>query len=69
MRRLELERARKKQLEVKIPDMITVSELASRLKVTATQVIKTLIPLGIMATINEEIDFDNCDTCCIEYRR
>ncbi len=58
MRRLELERARKKQLEVKIPDMITVSELASRLKVTAAQVIKTLFPLGVMAAINEEIDFD-----------
>lgn len=58
MRRLELERARKKQLEVKIPDMITVSELAVRLKATAAQVIKTLFSLGVMATINEEIDFD-----------
>ena len=40
MRRLELERARKQQLKVKIPDSIIVGELASRLKVTAAQVIK-----------------------------
>lgn len=58
MRRLELERARKQQLKVLIPDVILVSELASRLKVTATDVIKKLMGLGIMATINQEIDFD-----------
>ena len=58
LRRLELERARKRQLHVRIPDAITVGELASRLKVTATEVIKKLMMLGVMATINEEIDFD-----------
>lgn len=58
IRRLELERARKQQLKVMIPDNIIVSELAARLKVTATEVIKKLMMLGIMATINEEIDFD-----------
>jgi translation initiation factor IF-2 len=58
LRRLELERARKQQLKVMIPDTIVVSELASRLKVTATEVIKKLMGLGVMATINEEIDFD-----------
>ncbi len=58
LKRLELERARKQQLKVMIPDVITVSELAARLKVTATEVIKKLMGLGIMATINQEIDFD-----------
>ncbi|MBQ9982861.1 MAG: translation initiation factor IF-2 N-terminal domain-containing protein, partial [Oscillospiraceae bacterium] len=58
LRRLELERARKQQLKVLIPDIIVVSELASRLKVTATEVIKKLMGLGVMATINQEIDFD-----------
>ncbi len=56
--RLELERARKQQLKVKIPDNITVSELAARLKVTASKVIGKLMGLGVMASINEEIDFD-----------
>lgn len=58
LRRLELERARKQQLKVLIPDEIVVSELASRLKVTATDVIKKLMGLGVMASINEVIDFD-----------
>ncbi|MBR4096112.1 MAG: translation initiation factor IF-2 [Oscillospiraceae bacterium] len=58
LRRLELERARKQQLKVLIPDEIVVSELASRLKVTATEVIKKLMQLGEMCTINQVIDFD-----------
>ncbi len=58
LKRLELERARKQQLKVSISDEITVSELASRLKVVATEVIKKLMGLGIMASINEVIDFD-----------
>lgn len=58
LRRLELERARKQQLKVHIPDEIVVSELASRLKVTATEVIKKLMQLGEMCTINQVIDFD-----------
>ncbi|MDR0991931.1 MAG: translation initiation factor IF-2 [Ruminococcus sp.] len=58
MRRLELERARKQQLRVHIPDEIVVSELAARLKVNVTQVIKQLIKVGVMASMNEVIDFD-----------
>ena len=58
LKRLELERARKQQLKVQIPDEIVVSELASRLKVTATEVIKKLFNLGVMANLNETIDFD-----------
>ena len=58
LRRLELERARKQQLKVLIPDSIVVSELASRLKVTVSEVIKKLMGLGVMAGINQEIDFD-----------
>ena len=62
LKRLELERARKQQLKVQIPDEIVVSELATRLKVTATEVIKKLFLLGVMANLNETIDFD---TACI----
>ncbi len=58
LQRLELERARKLKLKVKIPDEISVSELAARLKVVATEVIKKLMGLGIFASINEVIDFD-----------
>lgn len=58
LRRLELERARKQQLKVLIPDEIVVSELAMRLKVTASEVIKKLMGLGVMCSINETVDFD-----------
>ncbi|MCH5208026.1 MAG: translation initiation factor IF-2 [Oscillospiraceae bacterium] len=58
LKRLELERARKQQLKVQIPDEIVVGELATRLKVTASEVIKRLFGLGVMANINETIDFD-----------
>lgn len=58
LKRLELERARKQQLKVMIPESITVGELAARLKATATDVIKKLMNLGVMAAINQEIDFD-----------
>ncbi len=58
LKRLELERARKQQLKVLIPDEIVVSELAQRLKVNAAEVIKKLMGLGEMCTINQTIDFD-----------
>ncbi|MGN0633131.1 MAG: translation initiation factor IF-2 [Oscillospiraceae bacterium] len=58
LRRLELERARKQQLKVLIPDEIVVSELASRLKVAAAEVIKKLMGLGVMASVNQTVDFD-----------
>ena len=62
LKRLEFEKARKKQLEIQVPDEIVVSELASRLKVTAADVIKKLFSLGVMVTINQSVDYD---TACI----
>lgn len=67
MRRLELERARKQQLKVSIPDEIVVSELASRLKETSSSVIKKLMKLGIMSGINDVIDFDTASVIAIEF--
>lgn len=58
LRRMELERARKQQLKVMIPDEIVVSELATRLKATVTDVIKKLMGLGVMANQNQTVDFD-----------
>ncbi len=54
----ELEKARKQQLTVNIPDEISVGELATRLKVTASEVIKKLMMLGIMANVNQIVDYD-----------
>ena len=58
LQRIQLEKARKAQLRVSIPDEITVGDLASRLKVNVAQVIKKLMGLGVMASISEVIDFD-----------
>ncbi|MBO5364783.1 MAG: translation initiation factor IF-2 [Clostridia bacterium] len=46
------------KIHVLIPDEITVGELAERMKKPATEVIKKLMLLGIMASVNETLDFD-----------
>ena len=58
LQRIQLEKARKAQLKVTIPDEITVGELAQLLKQTAANVIKKLMSLGVMANISQVIDFD-----------
>ena len=44
--------------EIEIPDSITVKDLAAEMKKTTADVIKKLLGYGIMATINQEVDFD-----------
>ena len=66
MRRLRLEVIKKTPLTVKIPDEITVGELASRMKKTAAEVIKCLIKNGVMATVNQTIDFDTAEFVATE---
>jgi len=44
--------------EVQVPETITVSELAQRMAVKATEVIKVMMNMGVMATINQPIDQD-----------
>ncbi|MBR6808088.1 MAG: translation initiation factor IF-2 [Clostridia bacterium] len=58
LHRANIEKAKKMPLKVTIPDEISVGELASRLKVTAGEVIKRLMMMGVMANVNQEIDFD-----------
>ena len=66
MNRLRLEVIKKTPLTVKIPDEITVGELASRMKKTAAEVIKCLIRNGVMATVNQTIDFDTAEFVATE---
>ena len=58
MRRLQLEIAKKTPLTVKIPDEIGVGELATRMKKTGAEVVKTLMKNGVMASLSDVIDFD-----------
>ena len=66
MRRLQLEIIKKTPLTVKIPDEITVGELASRMKKTAAEVIKCLMKNGVLAAINQTIDFDTAEFVATE---
>ena len=66
LRRLQMEVARKAPVTVKIPDEITVGELASRMKKTAGEVIKCLMKNGVMAAINQAIDFDTAEFVAVE---
>jgi len=66
LRRLQMEVARKAPTVVKIPEEITVGELASRMKKTAGEVIKLLMKNGIMAGINQSIDFDTAEFVATE---
>lgn len=61
------EERKAKPLTVQIPDEITVSELATRLKATAAEVIKKLMMLGVMASINDTIDFDTASIVAMEF--
>ena len=57
MKRIDMER-KKKQATIQVGDVITVGELAARLKATSAEVIKKLMLMGVMASVNQEIDFD-----------
>ncbi len=45
-------------VSISIPEKITVKELSESLKKTSADVIKKLMSMGLMVTVNEEIDFD-----------
>lgn len=53
--------------EITIPETITVKDLATELKKTSAEVIKKLFGYGIMATINNEIDFDTAFLVASEF--
>ncbi len=56
--RKEKKDKKEEKVHVLIPDEITVGQLAERMKRPATEIIKKLMLLGIMASVNETIDFD-----------
>ncbi len=52
------EQRKKQQLTVSLPEEISVGELASMLRMTASEVVKKLMGLGVMASVSEVIDYD-----------
>ncbi len=65
LKRIAAER-KSKPITVSIPEEIVVSELASRLKVTAAEVVKKLFLMGSMVTVNDVIDFDTASLVAME---
>ena len=66
LRRMQLERIKKTPITVTVGDEITVGELAAALKKTAAEVIKTLMKLGMIATVNQVIDYDTAEIVVTE---
>lgn len=66
IRRMQLERIKKTPITVTVGDEITVGELAAALKKTASEVIKVLLKLGMMATVNQVIDYDTAEIVVTE---
>ncbi|MBR2343618.1 MAG: translation initiation factor IF-2 [Clostridia bacterium] len=67
IKKMEAERARNKQLEITVPDEITVSELAQRLKKTAAEVIKKLMLMGEMKGLNDVVDYATAELVADEF--
>lgn len=53
--------------EVVLPETITVQELSNRMAERSVNVIKTLMKLGVMATINEVVDADTAELVAQEF--
>ena len=66
LRRLQLEKIKKTPVTVTVGDEITVGELAAAMKKTASDVIKQLMKLGMMATVNQTIDYDTAEIVTTE---
>lgn len=60
------EQRKKQQIKITVPEEITVGDLAKLLRMTATEVIKKLMSLGVMATVNEVIDYDAAEIVATE---
>ena len=67
IKKMEAERARNKQLEITVPDEITVSELSSRLKKTSAEVIKKLMFMGEMKGVNDVVDYATAELIADEF--
>ncbi len=50
-------------------DGMTVGELAEELKVASSEIIKKLIGLGLMVSVNQSIDYDNAELIALEYQK
>ena len=67
LQRIQLEKARNAQLKIQIPDEITVSELASRLKQNVAKVVAKFMQMGEMHAASDVVDFDSAALVAEEF--
>ena len=67
IKKVEKKEKKVEPLNVLVPNEITVGELASRMKKSPADIIKKLMLLGIMATVNETLDFDTASLMVEEF--
>jgi translation initiation factor IF-2 len=61
------EEVKPKVVVITVPEIVTVKELAEKLKKTSTEVIKKLMSLGVMANVNQDIDYDTASVISEEF--
>ncbi|MBQ8057115.1 MAG: translation initiation factor IF-2 [Ruminococcus sp.] len=66
LKRIAAER-KAKQMTIEIPDEISISELALRLKATVAEVVKKAFLMGTMVTQNDVVDFDTASLIAMEF--
>ncbi|MBR4706426.1 MAG: translation initiation factor IF-2 [Pseudobutyrivibrio sp.] len=54
-------------LTITIPERITIKDLADKMKVQASAVVKTLFMKGTMVTVNQEVDFEKAEEIALEF--
>ena len=67
LQRIQLEKARNAQLKIMIPDEISVSELASRLKQNVAKVVAKFMQMGEMHAASDVVDFDSAALVAEEF--
>ena len=67
LRRLQEQREKTRPTKITVGDEILVGELASRMKLTAAEIIKKLMLMGVMASVSQSIDFDTASLVALEF--
>ncbi|HMK36610.1 MAG TPA: translation initiation factor IF-2 [Desulfomonilaceae bacterium] len=66
-RKTEITTPRASKRRVKLPDLVTVSNLAHKMSVKSSEVIQHLLTLGVTATVNEGVDFETAGIVASEF--
>jgi translation initiation factor IF-2 len=61
------EKKAEKVTEIRIPEKVTIRELAEKMKIQPSVIVKKLFMEGMMVTVNQEIDFDKAEEIAMDY--